>query len=47
MVHHKAPILNPYPGKRSVVVMDNCAIHHEEEIRQLIEDECGQYHEKD
>lgn len=36
-----APILNPYPGKRSVVVMDNCAIHHEEEIRHLIEDECG------
>ncbi|KZP18180.1 hypothetical protein FIBSPDRAFT_683360, partial [Athelia psychrophila] len=37
-----APLLNPYPGKRSVVIMDNCAIHHDEEIRSLIEDECGQ-----
>ncbi|PPR05263.1 hypothetical protein CVT26_012410 [Gymnopilus dilepis] len=26
---------------RSVVIMDNCAIHHDEEIRALIEDECG------
>ena len=26
---------------RSVVVMDNCSTHHDEEIRQIIEDECG------
>jgi hypothetical protein len=26
---------------RSVVVMDNCSIHHDEDIRQIIEDECG------
>ncbi|TFK78702.1 hypothetical protein K466DRAFT_506868, partial [Polyporus arcularius HHB13444] len=36
-----APKLNPYPGPRSVVVMDNCAIHHDEEIRRVIVDECG------
>lgn len=36
-----APQLNPYPGKRSVVVLDNCSIHHDEEIRQLIVDDCS------
>ncbi|TFK78757.1 hypothetical protein K466DRAFT_468528, partial [Polyporus arcularius HHB13444] len=36
-----APTLNPYPGPRSVVIMDNCTIHHDEEIRHLIEHECG------
>jgi len=36
-----APQLNPYPGKRSVVVLDNCSIHHDAEIRELIVDECG------
>ncbi|KAJ3503155.1 hypothetical protein NMY22_g18348 [Coprinellus aureogranulatus] len=36
-----APTLNPYPGKRSVVLLDNCSIHHDEDIRQLIVDECG------
>lgn len=33
--------LNPYPGRNSVVIMDNCTIHHDEDIRKLIEDECG------
>jgi hypothetical protein len=37
----QAPKLTPYPGPRSVVVMDNCAIHHDEEIRHIIEDDCG------
>ena len=37
----QAPQLNPYPGKRSVVVLDNCSIHHDEEIRQLIVNDCG------
>ncbi|KDQ61872.1 hypothetical protein JAAARDRAFT_86434, partial [Jaapia argillacea MUCL 33604] len=32
-----APKLTPYPGPRSVVVLDNCAIHHDEEVRQIIE----------
>lgn len=37
----QAPKLTPYPGPRSVVVMDNCAIHHDEEIREIVEGECG------
>lgn len=28
---------------RSVVIMDNCSIHHDEDIRQIIEDECGMF----
>lgn len=39
----QAPQLNPYPGVRSVVVMDNCAIHHDEEVRAIVEGECGVY----
>ncbi|KIK34419.1 hypothetical protein CY34DRAFT_39822, partial [Suillus luteus UH-Slu-Lm8-n1] len=31
-----APKLSPYPGLRSVVVMDNCAIHHDAEIRAIV-----------
>ncbi|KIK42780.1 hypothetical protein CY34DRAFT_62694, partial [Suillus luteus UH-Slu-Lm8-n1] len=31
-----APKLTPYPGVRSVVVMDNCAIHHDEEVRAIV-----------
>jgi transposase len=38
-----APLLNPYPGPCSVVILDNCAIHHDEDIRQIIEGECSQY----
>ncbi|KAJ6564063.1 hypothetical protein B0H19DRAFT_864860, partial [Mycena capillaripes] len=34
-----APILNVYPAKHSVVILDNCSIHHDENIRALIEDE--------
>ncbi|KAJ7640205.1 hypothetical protein B0H17DRAFT_859592, partial [Mycena rosella] len=36
-----APILNPYSGKCSVVVLNNCSIHHDKYIRSLIEEECG------
>ncbi|KAF5338862.1 hypothetical protein D9758_015558 [Tetrapyrgos nigripes] len=36
-----APILTPYPGPRSVLMLDNAPIHHAEEIRALVEDECG------
>ncbi|KAA1475514.1 hypothetical protein DENSPDRAFT_745536, partial [Dentipellis sp. KUC8613] len=36
-----APQLGPYPGPRSVIVLDNCAIHHDEAVRQIVEDECG------
>ncbi|KAF9034762.1 hypothetical protein BJ165DRAFT_1356135, partial [Panaeolus papilionaceus] len=37
-----APQLNPYPGKHSVVLLDNCAIHHDADIRELIVDQCGE-----
>jgi len=33
------PLTNPYPGPRSVLVLDNCQIHHAEEIRALVEDD--------
>jgi hypothetical protein len=42
LIFTQAPQLNPYPEKNSVVVMDNCSIHHDEEIRKLIVDECGE-----
>ena len=35
-------MLNPYPSKRSVVILDNCSIHHDEELCRLIVEECGQ-----
>jgi hypothetical protein len=35
------PLTNPYPGPRSVLIIDNCNIHHAEEVRQLVEDEAG------
>ncbi|KAF8834572.1 hypothetical protein BDN67DRAFT_868454, partial [Paxillus ammoniavirescens] len=38
-----SPKLTPYPGPRSVVVLDNCSIHHDEEVRRIVEDECGAY----
>jgi hypothetical protein len=34
--------MRPYPGPRSVLVLDNCAIHHAEEVRELIEDQAGE-----
>lgn len=36
-----APILTPYPGPRSVVILDNCAIHHDEELRRIVVEECN------
>jgi len=27
--------MNPYPGPRSVLIMDNCQIHHVEEVEDL------------
>ncbi|KIK18459.1 hypothetical protein PISMIDRAFT_84191, partial [Pisolithus microcarpus 441] len=30
------PFTNPYPGPRSVLVMDNCRIHHGEDIHCLV-----------
>jgi hypothetical protein len=37
------PLSNPYPGPRSVLILDNCNIHHSEEVRALVEDEAGMY----
>ena len=28
--------MNPYPGPRSVLVMDNCRTHHSEEMKEMI-----------
>jgi transposase len=33
------PLTNPYPGPRSVLILDNCNIHHSEKIRALVEDD--------
>jgi len=30
-------MMNPFPGKNSVLVMDNAKIHHDEEMINLIE----------
>ena len=39
--YHQAPQLNPFPGRKSIVVVDNCSIHHDPQVKELIEDECG------
>ena len=39
----KALQLNPYPGKRSVVILDNCSIHHDEELQELIVEQCSMF----
>ena len=28
-------VMNPYPGKNSVLVMDNCQIHHVPEVEEV------------
>jgi transposase len=38
---HVVPITTPYPGPRSILILDNCGIHHSEEVRALIEDQAG------
>ncbi|KIK80665.1 hypothetical protein PAXRUDRAFT_67909, partial [Paxillus rubicundulus Ve08.2h10] len=32
------PLTNPYPGLRSMLILDNCRIHHSEDICRLVED---------
>ena len=32
------PLMNPYPGLHSVIIMDNCHIHKSEAVHVLIED---------
>ncbi|KIK21662.1 hypothetical protein PISMIDRAFT_75968, partial [Pisolithus microcarpus 441] len=31
------PFTNPYPGPHSILIMDNCCIHHGEGICHLVE----------
>ena len=40
---NQLPFTNPYPGPRSVLVLDNCSIHHSEELQKLVEDEASEY----
>lgn len=28
--------MNPFPGDRSILVMDNCTIHHTDELKELV-----------
>ncbi|KIK76653.1 hypothetical protein PAXRUDRAFT_103740, partial [Paxillus rubicundulus Ve08.2h10] len=36
-VHQQlAPKLTPYPGPRSVVVLDNASIHHNGELQRIV-----------
>ncbi|KIN92821.1 hypothetical protein M404DRAFT_172528 [Pisolithus tinctorius Marx 270] len=35
---HIMPFTNTYPGPCSIIIMDNCCIHHGEEIHKLVED---------
>ena len=32
---HLLPVMQPFPAERSVVIMDNCAIHHSEAVQLL------------
>jgi len=43
ILHNQAPQLNPFPGKKSIVVVDNCSIHHDPQVKELIEGECGMF----
>ena len=31
--------MNPFPGQNSVVIMDNCCIHHAQAIQEMIEEQ--------
>jgi hypothetical protein len=33
----KLPYMNPFPGERSVLVLDNCRIHHNEDLQELVQ----------
>ena len=32
------PTMQPFPDKNSILIMDNCSIHHVAEMKELIED---------
>lgn len=35
--------MNPYPGPRSVLVIDNCRIHHVEGVQELCDERYESY----
>ena len=35
------PLTNPYPGPCSILVLDNCSIHHANEVGELVEEQAG------
>ncbi|KIJ04697.1 hypothetical protein PAXINDRAFT_41775, partial [Paxillus involutus ATCC 200175] len=35
-VADKLPNMNPFPAERSVLVLDNCRIHHNEDLTDLV-----------
>src|SRR4051812_43881155 len=37
-IFSQLPIMNPYPGERSVLIMDNCPIHKTARLRGLCEE---------
>ncbi|THV04577.1 hypothetical protein K435DRAFT_573727, partial [Dendrothele bispora CBS 962.96] len=37
VVSEVIPTMNPFPGDRSVLIMDNCAIHKSEALREVVE----------
>lgn len=44
LIPTKIPLTNPYPGPRSVLILDNCSIHHSEAVRELVEDDACMFH---
>ncbi|KIJ30392.1 hypothetical protein M422DRAFT_187257, partial [Sphaerobolus stellatus SS14] len=37
VVEELLPLMNPYPGDRSVLILDNCAIHKSQALRTMVE----------
>ncbi|KAF8835756.1 hypothetical protein BDN67DRAFT_912412, partial [Paxillus ammoniavirescens] len=42
-LHERLPLTNLYPGPHSMLILDNCQIHHSEDIHKLVEDEARMY----
>jgi hypothetical protein len=39
-LHGLLDVMQPYPAPRSVLIMDNCAIHKVPGVRELVESRC-------
>ncbi|KAF9222260.1 hypothetical protein BS17DRAFT_708706 [Gyrodon lividus] len=35
-LHKQLPLMNPFSGPQSVLILDNCQIHHSEDIWRLV-----------